>query len=150
MLKRELEALLSAQKQNNPLADLKFLRPVQVPKVYPISRARLYQLLADGSIKSILLRQKHAIRGSRLISVASIEAYFAWLAREQKDEKLMPVIARGDTEKTSRTDKVADAPRRADTKKAAGKTQEVPQRRGRGRPRKVRQKKAGKASGIFA
>ena len=94
MLKRELEALLSAQKQNNPLADLKFLRPVQVPKVYPISRARLYQLLADGSIKSILLRQKHSIRGSRLISVASIEAYLARLAKEQKDEVFIPVVAR--------------------------------------------------------
>jgi hypothetical protein len=129
MLKRELEALLSAQKQNNPLADLKFLRPVQVPKVYPISRARLYQLLADGSIKSILLRQKHSIRGSRLISVASIEAYFARLAREQRSEEFIPAVA---PEKiTGRRGKKG-----GDTEKIAISQEAEPARRGRGRPRK--------------
>jgi hypothetical protein len=132
MLKRELEALLSAQKQNNPLADLKFLRPVQVPKVYPISRARLYQLLADGSIKSILLRQKHSIRGSRLISVASIEAYLARLAKEQKDEGFIPVVAR--EHNTGRRGRRSGGTEQITT--SQGQEAEL-KRRGRGRPRKV-------------
>jgi hypothetical protein len=141
MLKRELEALLSAQKQNNPLADLKFLKPVQVPKVYPISRARLYQVLADGSIKSILLRQKHSIRGSRLISVASIEAYLARLAKEQQDAGFTRAIPK--EYNTGRRGKRSGGTER----NALSQSQEaepVPQvasselkRRGRGRPRKV-------------
>jgi hypothetical protein len=126
MLKNEVESLLCAT-THSPLVDLKYLRPVQVPRRYPFSRSLLYELLAAGKIESILMRKPGGVRGIRLVSVASIEAYLARLAREQRTEKLMPVMAREeDTEKTSSADsrkkEVARVPQREDTDKApAGK-----------------------------
>ena len=124
MLKNEVESLLRAA-THSPLVDLKYLRPVQVPRRYPFSRSLLYELLAAGKIESILMRKPGGARGIRLVSVASIENYLARLAREQRTEKLMPVIARENTEKTSSADgrkKVARVPQREDTDTAtAGK-----------------------------
>jgi hypothetical protein len=109
---------------------------VQVPKVYPISRARLYQLLADGSIRSILLRQKHSIRGIRLISVASIEAYLAKLAHEQRNEEFVPAVAK-ELITGRRGKKGGDTERIADAKSHKEEDGAEPSvRHGRGRPRK--------------
>jgi hypothetical protein len=70
MLKHELTNLHT----QGPLADLAYLRPDQVPRRYPFSRALVYQLLSSGDIKSILVRKRGGVRGIRLVSVASIEA----------------------------------------------------------------------------
>jgi len=98
----------------SPLCDLAYLRPVQVPRRYPFSRSLLYELLAAGKIKSISLRKPGGVRGIRLVSVASIEAFLANLAAEQKDEKLA-VATRGSIEqKIAKGPKaVKPAPRRA-------------------------------------
>ena len=90
----------------SPLCDLAYLRPVQVPRRYPFSRSLLYELLAAGKIKSISLRKPGGVRGIRLVSVASIEAFLANLAAEQKDEKLLAVATRGSTEQ-----KIAKGPK---------------------------------------
>jgi hypothetical protein len=90
MLKHELTNLHT----QGPLADLAYLRPDQVPRRYPFSRALVYQLLNSGDIKSILVRKRGSVRGIRLVSVASIEAYLARLAKEQKDEGFARVVAK--------------------------------------------------------
>jgi hypothetical protein len=40
-----------------------------------MSRAKLYQLMSEGQIKSVCVRSKGNIRGMRLISVESIDAF---------------------------------------------------------------------------
>lgn len=87
MLKQELQSLLEADK-NRALGSLKYLRPNQVPRVYPLSRATVYKLLGQGVIKSI------QVGHARLISVASIENYLARLAREQEDKGFEPCIVK--------------------------------------------------------
>ena len=98
MLKNELESLPQAETRS-PLCELKYLRPAQVPRRYPFSRSILYELLGAGKIKSISVRKPGGVRGIRLVSVASIEAFLAKLVAEQKDEKLLPVVTRESTEK---------------------------------------------------
>ena len=87
MLRNEKESLLRAQKDSS-LHELKFLRPNQVPRVYPLSRATVYKLLGQGVIKSI------QVGHARLISVASIEGYLARLAKEQAGESFTPCIVK--------------------------------------------------------
>ena len=87
MLKNELESRPQAE-THGPLSELKYLRPAQVPRRYPFSRSILYELLAAGKIESVSVRKPGGVRGIRLVSVASIEAFLAKLVAEQKDEKL--------------------------------------------------------------
>jgi hypothetical protein len=49
---------------------------------YPFKRAKLYELLARGEIKSFLLKDKGAIRGMRLIDRDSLDAYLQKAAEE--------------------------------------------------------------------
>jgi hypothetical protein len=114
MLKNELESLPQAETRS-ALCDLTYLRPAQVPRRYPFSRSILYELLGAGKIKSISVRKPGSVRGIRLVSVASIEAFLAKLVAEQKDEKLLPVVTREPTEKKiAKGPKVVKrAPRRA-------------------------------------
>jgi hypothetical protein len=46
-----------------------------VPNYYPLSRAFVYVLMNDGHIKSKMLRRHGNVRGARLVSTESIEAY---------------------------------------------------------------------------
>jgi hypothetical protein len=98
MLKNERESLLHAER-HGPLSELEYLRPAQVPRRYPFSRSTLYELLGAGKIKSISIRKPSGIRGIRMVSVASIEAFLANLAAEQENEKLLPVVPRETAEK---------------------------------------------------
>jgi hypothetical protein len=93
MLKSEFKALLNAEARS-PIADMTYLRPDQVPLRYPFSRALVYQWLNDGKIKSVLIPGPGGVRGIRLISVASIEAYLARLAKEQQNEGFIPAVAK--------------------------------------------------------
>jgi hypothetical protein len=120
MLKSELTPT------KGPLADLAYLRPDQVPLRYPFSKALVYHLLNSGDIKSILIHKPGSVRGIRLVSVASIEAWLARLAKEQQGEGFTRAIA-----------KEYNTGRRG-RKALPEETKEPPQvRRGRGRPRKV-------------
>ena len=98
MLKNELESRPQAE-AHGPLSELKYLRPAQVPRRYPFSRSILYELLGAGKIESVSVRKPGGVRGIRLVSVASIEAFLAKLVAEQKDEKLLPVVTRESTKK---------------------------------------------------
>ena len=114
MLKNELESRPQAE-AHGPLSELKYLRPAQVPRRYLFSRSILYELLGAGKIESVSVRKPGGVRGIRLVSVASIEAFLAKLVAEQKDEKLLPVVTREPTEKKiAKGPKVVKrAPRRA-------------------------------------
>jgi hypothetical protein len=87
MLKSELHT-------KGPLADLVYLRPDQVPLRYPFSKAVTYQLLNLDAFKSVLVHKPGSVRGIRLISVASIEAYLARLAKEQQGEGFTRAVAK--------------------------------------------------------
>jgi hypothetical protein len=129
MLKHELSQLHT----QGPLADLAYLRPDQVSRRFPFSKALVYQLLNRGDIKSILLHKPGSVRGIRLVSVASIEAWLARLAKEQQDAGFSRVVA-----------KEYNTGRRGRSKG----TEPVPQvasselKRKRGRPRKARLEEA--------
>jgi hypothetical protein len=53
----------------------RYLRVQQVLDWYPFKRAKLYEILARGDIKSFVLKEKGAIRGLRLIDRDSIDSY---------------------------------------------------------------------------
>jgi hypothetical protein len=93
MIKSEFKTHIAA---TGPLKDMRYLKPSQVPRVYPISRTRLYELLNQGHVKSVKLG------GARLVSVDSIEAFLARLAKEQEGKSMQPSNAQlAATEKAS-------------------------------------------------
>ena len=81
MIKTEFKTHIAA---TGPLKDMRYLKPSQVPRVYPISHARLYELLNQGHIKSFKLG------GARLIPIDSIEAFLARLTKEQEGKPMPP------------------------------------------------------------
>jgi hypothetical protein len=104
MLKHEKIELINHT--HGPVGELAYLRPNQVSRKYPFSRALVYELLASGDIESFCLRKPGKVRGIRLIPVGNIEAYLAKLAAEQKDEKLLAVVTTASTEQ-----KIAKGPK---------------------------------------
>lgn len=57
-----------------------WLRPNRVPHYFGIGRSRVYELIAEGKIKSVSLRQRGQKHGTRLISYDSVSAYLESLA----------------------------------------------------------------------
>jgi hypothetical protein len=60
----------------------RYLRVQQVLDFYPFKRAKLYELLARGDIKSFSLKEKGALRGLRLINRDSIDQFLEAKAAE--------------------------------------------------------------------
>ncbi len=58
--------------------------PVAV-KLFGISRTKLYELIGEGKIKSVSLRKRGQIRGTRLLSYDSLNDYLSGLARLQEN-----------------------------------------------------------------
>jgi hypothetical protein len=58
-----------------------WLRPKEVPKHFGIGRSRIYQLIAEGKVKSVSLRQRGQKHGTRLISYDSLSSYLDSLAK---------------------------------------------------------------------
>lgn len=52
-----------------------YIRPAQVKARYGLSRSYLYELLAEGRIKSRVIRRHGNVKGARLVSVESIRAF---------------------------------------------------------------------------
>lgn len=52
-----------------------WLRVNQVTHVFGIGRSKLYELLAEGVIKSASLRKRGQVSGTRLVSYDSCAAY---------------------------------------------------------------------------
>ncbi len=57
-----------------------WLRPKDIPKYFGIGRSKTYELIADGKVKSVSLRQRGQKHGTRLISYDSLAAYLESLA----------------------------------------------------------------------
>jgi hypothetical protein len=60
-----------------------WLRLPDAIRVSGIGRSTLYQLLGDGSIKSVVLRKRGNQRGIRLISADSLRAYIESFVTEE-------------------------------------------------------------------
>jgi len=60
----------------------KWLRIPAAVKYSGISRSRLYELMAEGQIKSVCVRSKGNIRGVRLLSAESIDNFLESFAEE--------------------------------------------------------------------
>lgn len=56
-------------------AKVAWLKLDDASRCYAISRSGLYSLIRDGEIRSVCLRHRDKSRGSRIISVASLERY---------------------------------------------------------------------------
>ena len=77
--------LLSTETQlhpaNTPLKP-EWLRLGDATRLYGIGRSSLYELIAEGKIKSACLRKRGNTRGIRLLSADSISAYIESIATE--------------------------------------------------------------------
>jgi hypothetical protein len=55
-------------------SDREWARLKDAIRLFGIGRATLYSWIAEGRVKSACIRKKHAIRGIRLINVASLRS----------------------------------------------------------------------------
>ncbi|MCF7785982.1 MAG: helix-turn-helix domain-containing protein [Prosthecobacter sp.] len=81
----------SVNVQNHTMEPLRWLRVEEAARTRGISRSLLYEFLRDGKIKSSLLRKKGNVRGIRLISAESLDAYIEshvlpWYPETQETE----------------------------------------------------------------
>jgi len=52
-----------------------WLRVDKAASLYGLSRSLLYELIADGSIKSANIRRRNALKGRRLVNADSLAAF---------------------------------------------------------------------------
>ena len=52
-----------------------WIRVRQVPSIFGISKSKVYELIAEGKIKSVSLRKRGQTHATRLISYDSMAAY---------------------------------------------------------------------------
>jgi len=57
-----------------------------VQRLFGIKRGTLYNLIAEGKIKSVVMRRKGNVHGCRLIHLASISQYLNGLLETQKTQ----------------------------------------------------------------
>jgi hypothetical protein len=65
----------------------RYLRVQQTLDWYPFKRAKLYEKLASGEIKSFVLKEKGALRGCRLIDRDSLDQFLQAAAEQAGEEK---------------------------------------------------------------
>jgi hypothetical protein len=88
----KLEALL---RERNGTLPVWIRAPVQGPEFFSgITRPKLYQLAADGHIKSVSLRETGKLRGVRLFHLESILRYIARQASADESQEL-PITSSG-------------------------------------------------------
>jgi hypothetical protein len=61
----------------------RWLRVAAIPKLYGISRSLVYELLAEGVLRTAVLKKKGNNRGVRLICASSLESMLSKLADEE-------------------------------------------------------------------
>jgi excisionase family DNA binding protein len=57
-----------------------YLRPAAACRVFSLGRSKLYELLAEGKLKSVSMRKRGQRHGTRLISYDSLKNYLESLA----------------------------------------------------------------------
>ena len=50
-------------------------RPAEASRVYSLSRSKLYELIKNGKIASVSLREEGQTKATRLLSVASLRRF---------------------------------------------------------------------------
>ena len=70
-----------------------WIRIDEATRRYSISRSGLYEMVNDGTIKSVVLKKKRNVRGIRLLSTSSIDAMLESLSHESNSNpyKTTPV-----------------------------------------------------------
>jgi hypothetical protein len=68
-------AIHAAVHQSNSNLKPEWLRVPEAVRLFGISRSALYELIAEGKIKSTCLRKRGAIRGIRIISYDSLASF---------------------------------------------------------------------------
>ena len=63
-----------------------WLRVNEVKRLFGISKPKLYLLIHEGKVRSAALRGPKKLRGTRLISLASLRAHIEAMADEQAKE----------------------------------------------------------------
>ena len=54
---------------------VEWLRPADVRRTHGLSRSYLYVLIAEGKVRSVVLRRNGRATGARLVSAASLNAF---------------------------------------------------------------------------
>jgi hypothetical protein len=60
--------------QDTPLKP-EWVRPAQATQIFGIGRTKIYELIADGKIKSASIKARGATKGTRLISYDSLSTF---------------------------------------------------------------------------
>ena len=63
-----------------------FGRWQDVQRLFGIKRGTLYNLIAEGKVKSAVLRRKGNVHGCRIIHLASVSAYLNGLLETQQNQ----------------------------------------------------------------
>ena len=74
---------IAAQEPENTRPE--WLRIPSAIKIFGISRTKLYELIGQRKIKSVSLRERGQIRGTRLLSYDSMMEYLDQLAEKQQN-----------------------------------------------------------------
>ena len=78
------EAITIPAKAVAPQVLPEFGRWRDVERLFGIKRGTLYNLMAEGKVKSIILRRKGHVHGCRLIHLASVSNYLNSLMESQE------------------------------------------------------------------
>ena len=78
------EPISVASPNNAPLPE--FGRWRDVERHFGIKRGTLYNLMAEGKVKSVFLRHKGNVHGCRLIHLASVSEYLNGLLETQQSQ----------------------------------------------------------------
>lgn len=73
---------LTVTAENESAIRSRYIRVQHALQSYPFKRAKLYELLASGAIKSFVLKAKGATRGIRIIDRYSIDEFLAKAAEQ--------------------------------------------------------------------
>lgn len=58
-------------------------RPSDITRMFGIKRTTLWNLLKEGRIRSASLRQRHQIRGTRVVNIQSVRDYLEAQSQSQ-------------------------------------------------------------------
>ena len=77
---------ISVASDNNAAPLPEFGRWRDVERLFGIKRGTLYNLMAEGKVKSVFLRHKGNVHGCRLIHLASVSQYLNGLLEAQNNQ----------------------------------------------------------------
>jgi len=77
---------ISLASPNNAATLPEFGRWRDVERLFGIKRGTLYNLMAEGKVKSVILRHKGNVHGCRLIHLASVSQYINGLMETQQTQ----------------------------------------------------------------